>query len=409
MSNIKNSIPSQVATHFLQTLEQSKGSHVIRLSGGTQGDLVVQSKNQAGLSWKRNLSNTEKMNLQANNRVSAREFVKILFSLPGIENHSESTAERLISKLAMEPITVSTALKYAAKMQGTQGVNAKGLWKAVGIGTDSKLKQVGLFFKGVAKGYLGNDSDGSKANAIVKLTQNWSEKDEKKYVGLTKTSEAPPKRPTEKQEPPRQEEVEVPVQNEVSSENLFLKELKKKIEPRRLILEQLEHSAPPLLSEKERDNLVNVLRDVYQSDEEVGETQDTNAALTENQINQIVDVLREIAPDGIGEEEEFFEDEGVTDTTQEQSSIVDQSEVETVVPDGMNADVIEDPSSSVNQEEFVTQEKSDNLDYIDLRESNQATTSGSGPSKHEISELASILLRQPRKKDIQELIEKLTN
>lgn len=407
MSNIKNSIPSQVATHFLQTLEQSKGSHVIRLSGGTQGDLVVQSKNQAGLSWKKNLSNTEKMNLQANNRVSAREFVKILFSLPGIENHSESTAERLISKLAMEPITVSTALKYAAKMQGTQGVNAKGLWKAVGIGTDSKLKQVGLFFKGVAKGYLGNDSDGSKANAIVKLTQNWSEKDEKKYVGLTKTSEPPPKRPTEKQEPPRQEEV--PVQNEVSSENLFLKELKKKIEPRRLILEQLEQSAPPLLSEKERDNLVNVLRDVYQSDEEVGETQDNNAALTENQINQIVDVLREIAPDGIGEEEEFFEDEGVTDTTQEQSSIVDQSEVETVVPDGMNADVIEDPSSSVNQEEFVTQEKSDNLDYIDLRESSQATTSGSGPSKHEISELASILLRQPRKKDIQELIEKLTN
>lgn len=411
MSNIQRGAPQFNTAQFVQSLQKSSNSDVVRLSGGNQGELVIRSKFKEGLTWIQSGRKSEET--QANNRASARVLVEKLLADPNINKKgiSGAKATNLINRLSEKPITVELAKRLVYNLQDIEVISAKGLWKAMGLGTESKIKQAYRFLKGVAKGNLGADIDGTKTESITKISSGRSQKEQEEVNrmkevdhGIRTTVPEPPKPEVPIEEPKVTEEPKPLSMDE------FLKELKERVDERRQRMEQVSSNpSASVLTEGERDQLVNVLKQVLNQDESVSTLQSSEDRLSESEINQVVDVLRQIAPEGVEDVAEHQQVEQNPGEVSSQEPHSPGSSVQSINPDGLTDDVHEDLSHTYSQEDEVAKPQPKELEYVDLRDPNQPTVGGSGPSKDEINDLAAILSGRPTKKDIEGLLERLSN
>lgn len=395
---------------------------------------MVRSKSQSGVSWSKSKGFSSPQG-ERQNRATAKQLVHTLLADPSINKKGVEVdsmkAEELIRTLGNKPVTVKMAQVLADNLRGIRNNSAKGVWNAIGTGTPNPLMKVARFTKAVLGGNLGRDEDGTKANDIHRISKGESRKEyavsQKKIKGVGEENNN--NNNNNVQAPPQEMEIEEIVMEEVpqtlKGENEFLKELQKKVEPRRERIDQgltgspgLEGSkvggrkdqpSSPTITLGEKEKLLKVLDEVLLDEgEESVSSPDTE--LNETQIHQLMSVLKEIAPDGI----EPPEDEEAVDQVSvglPQTSELDESGIERIKPDGINEDVQEDLSHTYSVEDELAKppEHYHDLDYVDLRDPSQLMAGNTGPSREEIGDFVAILSGRPRKKDIEELFNKLAN
>lgn len=426
MSNVQIA-PNYNSRQFLTQLSEGSKSDVVGLRQGDQGEFVVRSKSQSGVSWSKSKGFSSQQ-AERQNRATAKQLVHTLLSDPSINKRGVTVdspkAEQLIRTIGNKPVTVKVAQLLADNLRGIQNNSAKGVWKALGTNTTNPLLKVARFTKAVLGGNLGRDEDGSKANEIHRISKGQSKTEyavaQKKLKGVGEENNN--NNNNDVQAPPQEMELEEIVMDQEpptpKGENEFLKELQKKVEPRRQRIDQGLSGSPgfdgakqssPTITQGEKEKLMKVLDEVL-LEEGGDDVSASDTELNETQINQLMSVLKEIAPDGI-EPEEDHETVDQSSLGLQQTGEQEESHIDTIKPDGINDDVQEDLSHTYSVEDELAKppEHYDDLNYVDLRDPSQVRSDSTGPSRDEISDFAAILSGRPRKKDVQELLHKLTN